>query len=205
MAVYLDPRVFFIALASAYLGARLTQQQNPWLMATKQLLTSIAIIFILAGKEWWQNTTNLWYVQEPSVNMGAFWYMMPEMFPSHLPFLRLMYVISHASMCVFITILCSKTYDVILPDAATKRTKLYLNAVLLLSFVKLIMNPYPSLHDLAYTAYWICLSSSLVRKEIPTPLLFVFFCIVGYCLLSSTLLWCTWQLRFSGNANFFWF
>jgi hypothetical protein len=146
-------------------------------------------------------------IMDPTVNIGAFWYMIQEIFPENLLFLKGTYVIEQATMCVFICIHICKTFTAL--ELANKperlKPKLYLNGVLCLSFVKMIMNPYPTMHDISFTAFWLQMNLSLVSREIHSAIRFVFFCVVGFCLISSAVMWITWTQRFSGNANFFWF
>jgi hypothetical protein len=84
-------------------------------------------------------------IMDPSVNIGPFWYMMAEMFKDHLPFLRHFYLVMQAAMCTLIALQVSKTYDMlelqqVKPKKDRMRRKLLLNGMLLLSFVKLVMN-----------------------------------------------------------------
>jgi GPI transamidase subunit PIG-U len=84
-----------------------------------------------------------------------------------------------------------------------KRKSLLLNGVLLILFVKLVMNPYPSLDDLSQTGFFVALNLKFVFKEVQALLLF--FLGTLYALMNSGFLWITWLKRFSGNANFFYF
>ena len=74
---------------------------------------------------------------------------------------------------------------------------------LLLSFVKLIMNPYPTLHDLSILSFLILMNLTLVLSKVEA---FVFICCgILYGIINTWLLLITWLHRFSGNANFFFF
>ena len=74
---------------------------------------------------------------------------------------------------------------------------------LLLSFVKLIMNPYPTLHDLSILSFLVLMNLTLVLSKVEA---FVFIsCGILYGIINTWLLLITWLHRFSGNANFFFF
>ena len=75
--------------------------------------------------------------------------------------------------------------------------------LLLLSYVKFIMNPYPSLHDFSFVVFFTLMSITLVLHYVEG-----FFFMTGglfFAIANSGLLWITWLKRFSGNANFFYF
>lgn len=78
-----------------------------------------------------------------------------------------------------------------------------LRGVLILSIVKIVMNPYPCLDDLSLTVFFIALNLSFILKNVGALLLFI----IGpvYAIVNSGFLWITWLERFSGNANFFYF
>lgn len=85
------------------------------------------------------------------------------------------------------------------------RDKLLLNGILLISFVKLVMNQYQCLHDLSLTVFFLVLNYKLLNREVSGIIQFLFFCVIGFGLLNSCIMWITWTMRFSGNANFYWF
>jgi GPI transamidase subunit PIG-U len=78
-----------------------------------------------------------------------------------------------------------------------------LRGVLILSIVKLVMNPYPCLDDLSLTTFFIALNLKFIFENVGALLLFL----IGpfYAIMNSGFLWTTWLERFSGNANFFYF
>lgn len=113
-------------------------------------------------------------------------------------------------MCAFVAIHMHKTFNMAQMQTVKHNKdrmlkKLFLNGLVLLSFVKLVMNQYPCLHDLSLCAYFVALNTSLVCREINGIVRFIFFCVIGFGVLSSSLMWVAWMQRFSGNANFFWF
>jgi hypothetical protein len=55
------------------------------------------------------------------------------------------------------------------------------------------------------TVFVLSLNLGLVGREITPIVRFLFFCVVGFGMLTSSVMWVTWTQRFSGNANFFWF
>ena len=74
---------------------------------------------------------------------------------------------------------------------------------LLVAFLKLIMNPYPTLHDLSILSFLILMNLTLVLSKVEA---FVFICCgILYGTINTWLLLITWLHRFSGNANFFFF
>jgi hypothetical protein len=52
-------------------------------------------------------------VENPSENIGSFWYLMLEMFTDRLEFMKLSYLLMIAVMCAFISMHVNKTYDVL--------------------------------------------------------------------------------------------
>lgn len=81
-------------------------------------------------------------VNNASENLGNFWYVMHEMFPDRLEFIKMMYLLETATMCTFIAIHLHKTYDMLElhPEVDRKRKSLMLNGVLIISLIKLVMN-----------------------------------------------------------------
>ena len=157
-----------------------------------------------------QNSYNILMVNNSTENLGSFWYLMLEMFPDRLEFMKMMYLLEAAVMYAFITMHLTKTYDVLemqkkhtRSDKATKRKSLMMNGVLLITFVKLVMNPYPCLDDLSQIAFMVALNLKFIFKEVQALLLF--FLGTLYAIMNSGFLWITWLKRFSGNANFFYF
>ncbi len=84
-----------------------------------------------------------------------------------------------------------------------KNKTLMLRGVLILSIVKLVMNPYPCFDDLSLTAFFIALNLNFIFRNVGALLLFIIGTV--YAIVNSSFLWLTWLKRFSGNANFFYF
>ena len=78
-----------------------------------------------------------------------------------------------------------------------------MSGVLLISFVQVIMNPYPNLHDLSFVIFFILMSITMVQNYVEG----FYFMSAGllYAVVNTGFLWITWLKRFSGNANFFFF
>jgi hypothetical protein len=51
-------------------------------------------------------------VNNPSENMGSFWYIQVEMFKDRLEFMKMMYLLLQFTMCCFVAIMIQKTFDV---------------------------------------------------------------------------------------------
>jgi hypothetical protein len=81
--------------------------------------------------------------------------------------------------------------------------RLYFVGVLCIAFVRLIMGAYPTLHELSDIFFFLIMSLTFVRNYVEA---FYFF-VAGilYAVANSGFLWSTWLMRFSGNANFFYF
>ena len=73
----------------------------------------------------------------------------------------------------------------------------------MISFVKFVMNRYPTLHDLSFIVFYVLMSFSLVCRYVEA----FYFLVAGvlYAIGNTLFLWITWLKRFSGNANFFYF
>lgn len=52
-------------------------------------------------------------VENPSENIGSFWYLMLEMFADRLEFMKMSYLLMIAVMCAFISMHVNKTYDML--------------------------------------------------------------------------------------------
>lgn len=52
-------------------------------------------------------------VNNPTENIGSFWYVMLEMFPDRLEFMKMMYLLQSAVMYAFIAMHLTKTYDML--------------------------------------------------------------------------------------------
>ena len=84
-----------------------------------------------------------------------------------------------------------------------RHKRLYMAGLLLLSYVKFIMNPYPNLHDFSVIIFFTLMSITTVLHYVEG----FYFMSAGllFAIANSGLLWVTWLKRFSGNANFFYF
>lgn len=148
-------------------------------------------------------------VNNPTENIGSFWYLMLEMFPDRLEFMKLMFLLETGTMYTMITFHIWKTFNVLdeqkleNDQMLKKRLSLLLNAICLFSFVKFTMNPYPTLDDLTTCVFVTLLNLKFILKEVQALILFQAGTI--YAIMNSGFLWVTWLQRFSGNANFFYF
>ena len=84
-----------------------------------------------------------------------------------------------------------------------RHTRLYMHGMLLISFVKVIMNQYPNLHDLSFIVFFLLMSITMVQNYVEG----FYFLTSGimYSVANTGFLWITWLKRFSGNANYFYF
>jgi len=73
----------------------------------------------------------------------------------------------------------------------------------LLSFVKAVMNPYPSLHDLSIVIFFTLMNINLIKSYVEGFLFIVAGVLFG--VINTGLMLVTWLHRFSGNANFLFF
>lgn len=78
-----------------------------------------------------------------------------------------------------------------------------MTGILLISFVKVIMNAYPTLFDLSFVVFFILMSITFVKNYVE-GFYFMSFALI-YAVANTGFLWITWLRRFSGNANFFFF
>ena len=74
---------------------------------------------------------------------------------------------------------------------------------LLIAFIKMIFNPYPTLFDLTTLAFLILMNITLITNRVEA----ISFMTGGifYGCINTWLLLRTWQEHFSGNANFVFF
>ena len=74
---------------------------------------------------------------------------------------------------------------------------------LVISFVKLILNPYPTMHDISVMAFMVLMNITFINSYVEG---FVFLaCAIFYGTLNTWFMTITWVHRFSGNANFLFF
>ena len=73
----------------------------------------------------------------------------------------------------------------------------------MVSFVKMVMNPYPTLHDLSIVVFLIFMNVTLVTRYVEGFLFLAFG--VFYGVINTGLMLVTWLHRFSGNANYLFF
>lgn len=74
---------------------------------------------------------------------------------------------------------------------------------LMIAFTKILMNPYPTLHDFSTLCILVFMNITFVTRYVEA-FMFMSGGIV-YGMLNSWLLTITWLHRFSGNANFLYF
>jgi len=145
-------------------------------------------------------------VNNQSENIGNFWYIMTEMFPKDLKFLKMMYLLLTATMCALIAQHLHKTFDMLAKctvDQELKRKSLMMNGITIITLTKLVMNQYPCLDDLSIAVFFVVLDLKFILKHVQALLLFTLGTI--YAIFNSGFLWITWLKRFSGNANYFYF
>ena len=156
---------------------------------------------------------NILYVNNRSETMGSFWYVMVEMFHDKLLFFKKLYLLMQMLICCLISMIVYQTANYLdlldehefqtLQKSKHRRIRLYFNGVLCVSFVRLLMGAYPTVHELNDIFFFLLMSVTFVRNYVEA---FYFF-ITGilFAIANSGFLWTTWLKRFSGNANFFYF
>ena len=168
----------------------------------------------------WTNTKNILLAKDPNENLGLYWYLLSEMFKDRILFFRYALVLMQLAMSLFVSQMLWNLADMLdwtveqqssneegnkldTNKAQRRRQRAYMVGFLLLAFVKLIMNPYPTLHDLSILSFLILMNMTLVLSKVEA---FVFICCgILYGIINTWLLLITWLHRFSGNANFFFF
>ena len=87
--------------------------------------------------------------------------------------------------------------------AQNRRLRGYMEGFLFVSMIKIVLNPYPTLHDFSVLGFLMFMNIRFLINYVEALLLGVFALIYG---MSNTwLLGITWLHRFSGNANFIYF
>lgn len=84
-----------------------------------------------------------------------------------------------------------------------RRQRAFLVGFLLLSFVKMVMNPYPTLHDLSIVIFFLLMNITLISTYVEAFTFIVFG--ILYAVINTGLMLVTWLHRFSGNSNFLFF
>mmetsp|Transcript_9661 Transcript_9661/g.13180 ORF Transcript_9661/g.13180 Transcript_9661/m.13180 type:complete len:217 (+) Transcript_9661:830-1480(+) len=87
--------------------------------------------------------------------------------------------------------------------AQRRRNRAYLLGFLMVTFVKVVMNPYPTLHDFSTLSFVALMNITFMSHYVEAFLFLVFGILYGF--INTWLLAITWLHRFSGNANFLFF
>lgn len=179
LATYFDPRaLFFVFPLFALL--KFNKNQHSLLAPFLTLLAAIASVWVtLVSESQYKNAVNILMVNNPTENIGSFWYLMLESFPDKLEFTKVMYLLETLTMNVLTTFHIKKTFDVLelcftkdAKVAQRKRESLLLNSFSLLVIIKFIMNPYPTLDDLTTCLFFTILDAKFILREIQALLLF---------------------------------
>ena len=101
MATYFDPRIIFLVMPLTVMQARYhlrhSDRKNNALNETLTRLaityTPIILMFFCVSKTELQNIENILLVNNPTENLGNFWYLMHEMFLDRLDFFKYIYLI----------------------------------------------------------------------------------------------------------------
>ena len=67
----------------------------------------------------------------------------------------------------------------------------------------MVLNPYPSLHDLSFLIFFTLMTITFVLNYVEG--FYFMSSSVLYAIANTAFLWVTWLKRFSGNANYFYF
>ena len=231
VVTYFDPRLIFLMIPFSVLQARyhiglVREKFNPFKETMIRLTISyvpIILTILCMSNSQFKNLKNILLVNNPAENLGNFWYLMHEMFLDRLVFFKYIYLIMMCSACIFVSLQVYKCADMIdLVQYAKGKTqmfrheqvdhiergyrrhqRLYMSGVLVISFVKFIMNPYPNLHDISFIIFFTIMSMPMVLNYVEG---FYFNSAATlYAIITTSFLWITWLKRFSGNANYFYF
>ena len=119
-------------------------------------------------------------------------------------------------MCLFISLMIYQLNDALdwvaegkgsikvpTQKSQRRRQRAFLVGFLLLSFVKMVMNPYPTLHDLSIVIFFLLMNITLISTYVEAFTFIVFG--ILYAVINTGLMLVTWLHRFSGNSNFLFF
>lgn len=113
LASYFDPRIIFIIFPMEIFRSRSQNKNDYWQSLLQQIIYVVMVWLVCSSRQSLQNAYNILMVEDPSINMGSFWYMMAEMFKDHLLFLKLLYILQQSIMCIFTTIHITSTFNAI--------------------------------------------------------------------------------------------
>ena len=71
------------------------------------------------------------------------------------------------------------------------------------SFLKYMLNPYPTLHDMEIMFFFGLMNITFILQYVEAFFFLVFA--IFYGIGNSTLMWCTWLQGMRGNVNLFYF
>lgn len=227
LATFLDAKIAFLMIPITVVQTRFFKKDDWYPCSSDKVFPTvlkrigltyagaIALHLLLSDGQELDNILNTLLVRDPSENLGNFWYLMHEMFMDRLPFFRLVFLAMQLAMVIFIAQILYKTFDAIERVATLKkdeidaakierrRQRLVMTGFLLVSFVKMVMCAYPSLHDVNFIFFMLLMNIRLVKQYVEAVNILNFG--VAYAIFNSGLLWTTWLKRFSGNANFLFF
>ena len=119
-------------------------------------------------------------------------------------------------MCLFISLMIYQLNDALdwvaegkgsikvpAQKSQRRRQRAFMVGFLLLSFVKMVMNPYPTLHDLSIVIFFLLMNITLISTYVEAFTFIVFG--ILYAVINTGLMLVTWLHRFSGNSNFLFF
>ena len=167
-----------------------------------------------------QNTWNILLARDPSENIGLYWYLFGTMFQDRLSFFRPMMICLNLLACLYISHLVWQLFDVLdwgaeardqkpgtilvnAEKAQRRRQRAYMMGFLLVTFTKIVMNPYPTLHDFSMLAFLGLMNITFMTRQVEAFLFIIGAILFG--MINTLLLAITWLHRFSGNANFLYF
>ena len=69
--------------------------------------------FLFVSPDQLRNAKNILMINDPTENIGSFWYLMLEMFPDKLEFMKLLYLLETGVMFTFCIFHVAKTFDML--------------------------------------------------------------------------------------------
>lgn len=122
IASYFDPRVVFYVFP--LLIFQLRRSEKPHLLHSIGLLGLCGLVwFLFVTPSQLKNAYNIFMVNDASENIGSFWYIVLEMFPDKLEFMKISFLLQTVFMCVMISMHMCKTYDMLDQSEKGKESK----------------------------------------------------------------------------------
>ena len=162
-------------------------------------------LWLLCSKDQWTLIATIVNIRNSAETMGAFWYVMVSMFKDRIFFMEEVYLLFQFATACYLCelsvnvahmIRCLEFYQE--PDSKgelrhklqRRRERLLMHGYLLLTIIKMLLNQYPTLHDVNLVFFTLAMNVTLIFKYVGG--LHVIICGLVYGIANTLFMWITW-------------